>query len=183
MTNLFKDIPPGPDPPNLLYAVVEIPMRSRNKVEYKEEEGYFFLDRVLPSPFGYPLDYGFIPQTKSEDGDALDVLIFLHESTFPGCVLEVRPIGVARMRDENGIDDKIIAVAYREPRLENIEKLDDLSEYWYRGITHFFEEYKRLNAPEKWAEILEWADLESARKIIVESIERYRELSSGSEPQ
>ncbi len=108
MANLFKDIPSGPQVPDILYAVIEIPMRSRNKVEYKEEEGYFFLDRVLPSPFGYPLDYGFIPQTKSEDGDALDVLVLLYETTFPGCVLEVRPIAVARMRDEAGIRHRLV---------------------------------------------------------------------------
>ncbi len=175
MTNLVKDIIPGRDPPNNMYAVIEIPMRSRNKYEYLEEEGYFFLDRVLPSPFGYPLDYGFFPQTKSEDGDALDVLVFLYESTFSGCVLEVRPIAVARMRDEKGIDDKVLAIALREPRLENIKSFQDLGEFWLRGITHFFEEYKKLNAPERWADIIKWEGKEKAEALILESIERYKQ--------
>jgi inorganic pyrophosphatase len=175
MTNLVKDIPPGPDPPNIMYAVIEIPMKSRNKYEYKEEEGYFFLDRVLPSPFGYPLDYGFFPQTISEDGDALDVLVFLYESTFPGCVLEVRPIALARMRDEKGIDDKVLAIALKEPRLENIHSLNDMGEFWHRGITHFFKEYKKLNAPERWAEVIDWEGKEKAEQIILESIDRYKQ--------
>lgn len=149
-------------------------MRSRNKYEYLEEEGYFFLDRVLPSPFGYPLDYGFIPQTESLDGDALDVLVMVYEPTFPGCVLETIPIGVARMKDEHGVDDKILAVPLHEPRLDNIRELGDLSEYWHRGITHFFEEYKRLNS-DKWSEIIAWEDKQSAYRIILESIDRYRE--------
>ncbi len=174
ITNLVTDLPPGPNPPDIIYAVIEIPMRSRNKYQYDEQLGFFYLDRVLPSPFGYPLDYGFVPQTKSDDGDALDILVMLYESAFPGCVLKVRPIGVARMKDEKGMDDKIMAVAEADPRLNNLHELSDLGDFWYRGITHFFKEYKRLNMPEQWAEIVEWQGRKEAQQIIMESIERFK---------
>jgi inorganic pyrophosphatase len=175
MTNLATDLPPGPNPPDLIYAVIEIPMRSRNKYQYDEQLGFFYLDRVLPSPFGYPLDYGFVPQTLSEDGDTLDILVMLYESTFPGCVLRVRPIGVARMKDEKGNDDKIMAVTDADPRLNNIHELADLGDFWYRGITHFFKEYKRLSMPEQWAEIMDWQGKAEAKKIIIQSIERFKQ--------
>jgi inorganic pyrophosphatase len=174
MPNLVKDLPPGPNPPDFIYAVIEIPMRSRNKYLYDEQLGFFYLDRVLPSPFGYPLDYGFIPQTRSDNGDALDVLVKLYESTFPGCVLTVRPIGVARMKDEKGVDDKIMAEAEADPRLNNIHELTDLGDFWCRGITHFFKEYKRLNMPEQRAEIIEWQGKKEAQQIIIKAIDRFK---------
>ncbi|GAB4310083.1 MAG: inorganic diphosphatase [Promethearchaeota archaeon] len=172
--NLFKDLRPGPDPPKVVNVVVEIPTRSRNKYEYVVEGGYFFLDRVLPSPFGYPMDYGFVPRTLSEDGDALDALVLLHEPTFPGCVLEARVVGIARMRDEKGMDEKILTVAAREPRLNNVNSLGDLSEHWRLGITHFFEEYKRLEGPDKWAEVIDWRDVDAALEAVRAAIENYR---------
>jgi len=182
VTNYVTDISTGANPPDILNAVIEIPMRSRNKYEYNEQENYFFLSRVLPSPFGYPLDYGFIPQTRSDDGDALDVLVMLYESTFPGCVMEVRPIGLARMLDEKGVDDKIIAVATADPRLNEINEMSDLGEFWQRGIDHFFREYKRLGSPLQWSEVVEWEDREAARKVVLSSMERYQvELNEGQE--
>ena len=94
MTNLWRELPPGPDVPRVIYVVVEIPKRSRNKYEYDEQGGFIKLDRVLYSSLHYPGDYGFIPQTLAEDHDPLDILVMVNEPTFPGCLIEARVVGI-----------------------------------------------------------------------------------------
>jgi inorganic pyrophosphatase len=147
-------------------VIVEIPRGSRNKYEYDHGTGQIFLDRVLFSSVHYPTDYGFIPDTLSEDGDPLDVLILTIEPTFPGCLVRARPIGVLDMRDEKGRDHKILAVPFRDPHFDTVRDLADLPTHWLREIENFFETYKRLE--DKFTEMLGWDEVNAAWRIIEE---------------
>lgn len=171
--NLWKEVSKGPNPPQDVNVVVEIPRRSRNKYEYQERKGYFKLDRVIFSPFHYPTDYGFIPQTISEDGDALDTLILTEEATFPGCVIETRAIGVLRMEDETGIDDKILAAPVKDPRKKDYKDIEDVNEHKRTEIFHFFSDYKELEK-HKWVKVKDWLGADKAHEIIEEAFERYQ---------
>lgn len=145
-------------------AFIEIPRGSRNKYEYDEELGMIRLDRVLFSSVHYPTDYGFIPGTHAPDGDHLDVLVIVEEPTFPGCLVQVRPIGVLEMRDEKGLDHKVIAVPMADPRLNQIRDLSELAPHWLREIENFFATYKTLE--DKTTEIAGWSGAATAIEII-----------------
>ena len=155
-------------------AFIEIPRGSRNKYEYDHERGLFKLDRVLFSSVHYPSDYGFIPNTLSLDGDPLDVLVIMENPTFPGCVIDARPIGFLDMQDEQGRDEKILSVPSKDPRFRHIKTLDDIGPHWQREIENFFATYKALE--DKWTELLGWKDENQAWEIIEESEQRYREF-------
>lgn len=172
----FHDLPIGEEAPEIVNAVIEIPQGSTNKYEYNAALDSFVLDRVLFSPLYYPTDYGWIPGTLSEDGDPLDILVFVSHPTFPGCVIPARPIGVLHMHDEKGEDFKIIAVARTDPRYNQVARLEDLPEHVLREIHHFFAIYKQLEFKE--TEILGWLDVESARRIIREAIALDRSSTS-----
>jgi len=146
-------------------AVIEITRGSRNKYEIDEETGAIRLDRVLFSSVHYPTDYGFIPDTRADDGDHLDVLVIVEEPTFPGCRMEVRPVGVLKMRDEAGEDFKVIAVPVADPRFEGVDDLGDLHEHWLREIENFFSTYKNLE-PNKIVDISGWGDRNEAWRAI-----------------
>jgi inorganic pyrophosphatase len=152
---------------------VEIPRGSRNKYEYDKERGIFKLDRVLYSSVHYPSDYGFIPNTLSLDGDPLDALVIMENPTFPGCVVDARPIGVLDMQDEQGHDEKVIAVPTHDPRFRHIAKLEDIGPHWQREIENFFATYKALE--DKWTELLGWRTEVEAWQIIAEAEQRYQE--------
>jgi inorganic pyrophosphatase len=124
--------------------VVEIPKGSRNKYEYDPATGHIVLDRMLFTSMQYPADYGFIEGTLGGDGDALDALVFVGEPTFPGCRIHARPIGLFRMRDEKGPDEKILCVPLRDPMWSQIRDLPDLNENLLNEIQHFFQVYKDL---------------------------------------
>ena len=151
--------------------MIEIPKGSRNKYEYDEEKRAFKFDRMLFSAVHYPSDYGFIPETLAEDGDALDALVLVWEPTFPGCVIEARPIGVFRMRDEKGMDDKILCVPIQDPLWNYIENLSNAPPHLLKEIEHFFSIYKDLEG--KRTEIQGWEGQESAARIIHEAKQRY----------
>lgn len=157
-------------------VLVEIPRGSRNKYEFDKEKGAFRLDRVLFSSVHYPTDYGYVPDTLAPDGDPADVLILIEEPTFPGCLVNVRPIGVLKMRDEKGDDSKVLAVPTGDPRYDKVKDLTDVSVHWLREIENFFETYKRLEA--KQTETLGWADAAAARKFIKESVLAYAKEKS-----
>ena len=179
MVNLFKDIAPGDNIPDEINVVIDIPRGSSNKYEYSEEEGYTKLDRVLYSPMFYPFEYGFIPQSTSGDGDSLDVALFITYPTFSGCVIKARPIGVLLMKDENGVDNKIIAVPTDkvDPRFKEIKTIDDLGEHRKKEIEVFFTDYKKLEKEKyKYVKVDGWKGPEEAKKIIEEAIKRYKEL-------
>lgn len=122
---------------NIVEAIVEIPRGSRNKYEIAHTDRSIRLDRVLFSSVHYPTDYGFIVRTIADDGDPLDVLILVEESTFPGCKVKVRPIGVLMMRDEKGIDEKIMAVPIADPRFEDIQDISQVQRHWLAEIEKF----------------------------------------------
>ena len=155
------------DDSRTIEVIVEIPRGSRNKYEMDHETHTIYLDRVLYSSVHYPTDYGFVPHTMAADGDPLDVLIIVEEPTFPGCRLRVRPIGVLLMRDEAGIDEKILAVPVVDPRFDNVRDLSDLGPHWLVEIENFFNTYKLLE--DKPTEVEGWR----GRREAHDALDRY----------
>ncbi|NLM22193.1 MAG: inorganic diphosphatase [Peptococcaceae bacterium] len=153
-------------------VMIEIPKGSRNKYEYDPEKRVIRFDRMLFSPVHYPADYGFIPETLALDGDPLDALVLVWESTFPGCVIEAFPIGLFMMRDEKGEDEKILCVPKNDPLWNYIESLEDVPPHLLKEIEHFFDVYKDLE--EKEVTIEGWRDKEEAIKVIRVAKERYK---------
>ena len=156
-----------------LLATIEIPAGSRNKYEVDHETGRVKLDRYLYTSMAYPTDYGYFEDTLGEDGDPLDVLVILHESVFPGCQLDARPIGVFQMEDEAGGDDKVLAVLGDDPRFEHIKDVSDVDQHLLDAVEHFFVHYKDLE-PNKFVKGSNWAGREQAEKIVQESIDRFK---------
>jgi inorganic pyrophosphatase len=153
-------------------AVIEISMGSRNKYEFDEATGRMRLDRVLFTSVHYPTDYGFIPETLSEDGDHLDILVLTYSPTFSGCIVEARPIGGLSMTDEKGGDFKVLAVPCGDPRFATTHSLDDLEQHWLREIETFFKTYKLLEPKE--TEVGRWHDLAEAWQEIDASRARFQ---------
>jgi len=174
MINLYKDISPGDNLPKEINVIIDIPKGCSNKYEYQEKEGYFELNRVLYSPIFFPFEYGFIPQTSSEDGDALDVVLLSTYPAFSGCLIKARPIGVLLMEDEAGIDHKIIAVPQEkvDPRFKEIQDIQDLPEHFKKEIQVFFEDMKKLE-PGKFVKLKGWQGKDRAEELIKEAIKRY----------
>ncbi len=153
-------------------AVVEIPRGSKNKYEMNEDTGVIWLDRELFSATHYPADYGFFPRTLGEDGDPLDVLIIIEESTFPGCHVMVRPIGVFWMQDEAGPDAKVLSVVVGDPRTEVFKDLDDVPPFFLQEVEQFFDVYKMLE-PGKSANTAGWQGRAQAERVIEDARRRY----------
>jgi len=145
-------------------AIVEIPRGSRNKYETDLATGTIHLDRVLFSSVHYPADYGFIPGTRSADGDPLDIMIIVEEPTFPGCRVKVRPIGVLLMRDEQGVDEKILGVPVADPRFDGIQDISQLQQHWLAEIENFFNTYKVLEGKETHVE--DWRGSGEAKEVL-----------------
>ena len=158
------DVPIGPDAPMSFNTIIEIPKGSTNKYEVDQKTGVIRLDRVLYSPLFYPFDYGYIPQTLYGDGDPIDVLVLVSHPTFPGCVIEAKPIGVLEMRDDKGPDEKILCVATKDPRYSFRKSINDLQEHTLKEIIHFFEVYKTLE--EKEVDVVGWNDVSLAIQLI-----------------
>ncbi len=150
--------------PQVIEVVVEIPAHSRNKYEYDEKTHVIRLDRVLASAVFYNFDYGYIEQTRADDGDHTDAMVLVAEPTFPGCHVWARPVGGLRMRDEKGEDFKVLCVALGDALWEHVEKLDDVSPQRLREIEHFFATYKLLE--DKQVEVYGWADLSAALEVL-----------------
>lgn len=172
--NFWHDIKPGANAPSIINVVVEIPKNSQNKYEYDKDNQLFRLDRVLFSPIHYPGDYGIVPRTFARDGDPLDALVLVTYPTYPGTLIESRPIGVLKMLDNGEEDDKILCVPLRDIRLSDLSDIEDVQEAILNEIAHFFEVYKHLEG--KKVKIIGWDKAETARKIITESMERYEEI-------
>ncbi len=154
----------GADAPNVVNAIIEIPRGSTNKYELDKVSGMLRLDRVLYSPLFYPFDYGYIPETHYLDDDPIDVLVLLSHPTFPGCIIEAKPIGVLEMRDEKGPDEKIMCVAAKDPRYGYRESLTQVNPHTLKEVMHFFEVYKTLE--EKDVDVVGWHDAEVALRLI-----------------
>jgi inorganic pyrophosphatase len=164
----------GHNPPDDVNVIVEVPIGGEPiKYEMDKAAGTLVVDRFLHTPMRYPGNYGFVPHTLSDDGDPIDVLIANTRPIVPGAVINVRPIGVLKMEDDGGGDEKIIAVPV--PRLtkryENVHNYTDLPVITREQIQHFFEHYKDLE-PGKWVKLIGWGDANEARKLIVEAIAR-----------
>jgi inorganic pyrophosphatase len=153
-------------------VIVEIPKGSSNKYELDKQTGLLRLDRVLYSAVYYPADYGFIPRTYCDDGDPLDVLVLGNEPVFPLTIVEARAIGAMRMRDEKGIDDKILAVSVHDPSFADYTDKAQLPAHIFRQVRQFFEDYKVLEAKQVVVEDLLGPD--EALRIIREALELYR---------
>jgi len=154
-------------------AIIEIPRGSRNKYEVDHVSGRVFLDRVLFTPFVYPVDYGFFDNTLGGDGDPLDALVLLEFPVYPGVGVSVCPVGVLPMEDDGGIDEKVICVPAKDKRWAHIQDIDDVPQQTKDEILHFFSHYKDLE-PGKWVKVGEWAGKDVAEKLIVEAQERFK---------
>ena len=161
-------------------VLIEIPRGCRNKYEVDHESGRIRLDRMLFTSTTYPADYGFVLDTLGEDGDPLDALVLVHEPTFPGCLIRSRPIGMFRMTDEKGGDDKVLCVPADDPRQEHLRDIHHLPEFDRLEIEHFFKIYKQLE-PGKSVEGATWVGREEAEAEIGVSRRRYTEAVASGE--
>jgi inorganic pyrophosphatase len=160
-------------------VLIEIPKGTRNKYEMDKKTGRIRLDRMLFTSTRYPSDYGFIENTLGEDTDPLDALVLLEEPTFPGCVIACRAIGMFRMKDEKGGDDKVLCVPAHDPRMAHLQDIDDVPEFDRLEIQHFFEVYKDLE-PGKSVEGATWAGRVEAEAEIEAS--RRRAANASDQP-
>jgi inorganic pyrophosphatase len=173
----YLDLPTGRDVPNVINAIIEIPKGSSNKYEYDKEMNVFKLDRTLYSPVHYPGAYGFIPQTHAEDGDPLDVVVIVEQPTFTGCLIEVRPLGVLIMRDDMGLDHKILAVPVSDPKMREVHGLQHLASHYLAEVDYFFNIYKDLEG--KKSDTYGWEDRLVAHQVIKDAVLRYGDLKAG----
>jgi len=172
----LKKIIPGKNIPNNIYVIIEIPYHSHPiKYEINKKTQVLFVDRLIPTAMLYPCNYGYINQTLSDDGDPLDVLVILPYPLQYKCVIECRPIGILKMLDESGLDNKIIAVPNNNISIEynNINNISDISEILKKQILHFFQHYKDLEY-KKWVKIIGFEDIQSAKQEIQKSIIKYQ---------
>ena len=175
--NLWHELDPGPNTPDVIHVIVEIPKGSRNKYEYHKQTGAFKLDRVLYSPVHYPGDYGFILQTYYGDGDPLDVLVVTNLPTFTGCIVEARPVGLFRMRDKGEPDDKILAVLEHDPFFADISEYTNLPSHYVKEVQHFFTVYKDLEGGR--VEPIGWEGAAVAKEQISYAVNHYWDMRAG----
>jgi inorganic pyrophosphatase len=163
-------------------VLIEIPKGNRNKYEIDHATGRMRLDRMLFTSTRYPADYGFIEETLGEDGDPLDALVLLEEPTFPGCLIRARALGMFRMTDEAGGDDKVLCVPSTDPRMEHLRDIHHVSEFDRLEIQHFFVVYKDLE-PGKSVEGATWVGRVDAEAEIVASRKRLADAGAAGGPQ
>lgn len=164
----------GENPPKDVNVIIEVPVGGHPiKYEMDKAAGALVVDRFLYTPMSYPGNYGFVPHTLSDDGDPIDVLICNTRPLIPGCVINVRPIGVMLMEDNSGLDEKILAVPgpTLTQRWDLVRNYDDLPEITLKQIEHFFEHYKDLE-PGKWVKTGGWQGVDTAERLIKEAIDR-----------
>jgi len=172
----ISKIPAGSNPPEDINVVIEVPQHGDPiKYELDKESGAVFVDRFMHTAMHYPCNYGFVPNTLSDDGDPVDVLVVSQFPLIPGCVINCRPVGVLQMEDEAGMDAKVLAVpsSKLKPVYCNVKGPEDLPAFLIDQIKHFFEHYKDLEK-NKWVKVTGWADAEAAKKEIVDSIASYK---------
>jgi len=174
----FQDIAPGPKDkfPKVVNVIVEVSKGSKEKYELDKKTGVLFLDRDLFGSMVYPGDYGMVPQTLCDDGDAVDALVLVSQPHHPGIVIPSKPIGLMKMSDEKGEDNKVLCVpdSKIDPAFKEIKELEDIPEYVLAEIKNFFEHYKDLE-PGKWVKVKEWQNREQAEKFILQSVKTYKE--------
>lgn len=169
----YKAIPAGKDVPNDIYVVIEIPA-NHSPIKYEVDKDYdaLMVDRFMATPMFYPANYGYIPNTLADDGDAVDVLVVTPYPTVPGSVIRCRPIGVLEMTDEAGSDAKVIAVPHDKltTLYRDVDEATDLPSLLLAQIKHFFENYKDLEAG-KWVKVEGWSDAAKAKSIVSEALQ------------
>jgi len=168
----YLELPAGPDVPEVVNAIIEIPADGVTKYEYDKKLHVFRVDRNLFSPVHYPGDYGFIPSTLGDDGDPLDVLVLVDTPSFPGCLQEVRPIGALDMIDQGQGDEKILCVGAGNPRYKDVTNYSEIYPHILKEITHFFSIYKDLEG--KRVEVRGWRDAEWAKQVITKARDAYK---------
>lgn len=154
-------------------VTIEIPKSQRNKYEVDHETGRVRLDRYLYTPMAYPTDYGFIEDTLGDDGDPLDALVLLPQPVFPGVLVAARPVGMFRMVDEHGGDDKVLCVPAGDPRWDHVQDIGDVPAFELDAIKHFFVHYKDLE-PGKFVKAADWVDRAEAEAEVQRSVERFK---------
>lgn len=154
-------------------VTIEIPKGQRNKYEVDHETGRVRLDRYLYTPMAYPTDYGFIEDTLGDDGDPLDALVLLPQPVFPGVLVAARPVGMFRMVDEHGGDDKVLCVPAGDPRWDHVQDIGDVPAFELDVIKHFFVHYKDLE-PGKFVKAADWVDRAEAEAEVQRSVERFK---------
>jgi len=167
--NLLHDITSGSA--DEMNVIVEIPKFSKNKYEIDKETGIIALDRVMHSAQDYPFDYGFVPQTLFDDGDALDVVLVTTHPLAPGILVKARPVAIMEMIDGGERDDKVVAVPVDDPRFENVRDINDLNPHFQKEMTHFFETYKKVQNKE--VSVGAWHGAAEAKAAFAKSREMY----------
>lgn len=169
--NLLHEVPSGTK--EAMNVIIEIPKFSKNKYEIDKETGLIALDRVMHTAQDYPFDYGFVPQTLFDDGDALDVVVLTTYPLAPGILVKARPVAIMEMTDGGDRDDKVIAVPVDDPRFEDINDLPDLNKHFIKEATHFFETYKKVQNKE--VSVGQWHGKEKAMEAFLNSRKMYEE--------
>ena len=177
LMNLWRDIPCGDKPPEILNMIIEVISGSRDKYEYNIQWETFVLDRIIPSSVVFPVEYGFVPQTWFDDEDPLDIMALSYEPLEVGCLVKVRVIGALIIEDEKGIDPKILSVLVNDARFDGYKDISDVHPHRLREIQEFFETYKRLE-PHKWVKFKEWKNAKEASKIVEYAIKKFKELKA-----
>ena len=173
--NLFHDIPAGSA--DVMNVIVEIPKFSKNKYEIDKETGIIALDRVMHTAQDYPFDYGFVPQTLFDDGDALDVVLLTTYPLMPGILVKARPVAIMEMIDGGDRDDKVVAVPVDDPRWSDVQDLADLNKHFIKEMSHFFETYKKIQNKE--VSVGEWHGKNVAQAAFLKSVEAYKTDKAG----
>ena len=173
MSNIWHDINPKRIAPEDFMAVIEIPKGGKNKYEMDKETGLLRLDRVLYTSTHYPANYGFIPRTYASDNDPLDVLVMCQEQIVPMTLVRCYPIGVLKMTDDEQVDEKIIAIPFKDPSLTDYTDISQLPEHSFNEISHFFKVYKSLEGKE--TVVNEVLGREAAVEVIAKSIQCYKD--------
>ncbi len=179
--NIWHDIAPERITPEDFIAVIEITQGSKKKYELDKATGMIILDRILHTSTHYPANYGFIPRTLSEDNDPLDVLVLCSEELDPLTLVRVYPIGMIRMIDDEEVDEKIIAIPFKDPSLNCYKDVSELPAHIFEEISHFFEVYKHLE--HKITTVQETMDVAKAKEAISKAILSYQMKHNFSQPQ
>ena len=177
-------VPTGKNPPDEINVIIEIPKDAEPvKYEVDKASGAIFVDRILSTPMRYPCNYGYVPHTVCGDGDPADVLVILPLPLVPGSVIRAIPVGVLKMTDEAGADEKIIAVPVAKifGGYAHITDIGQVSPHWLERIGHFFEHYKDLEKG-KWVKLEGWGNAVEAKRILVDSMNRFNDTPDAEKP-
>ena len=178
-------VPTGKNPPEEINVIIEIPKDAEPvKYEVDKATGAIFVDRILSTPMRYPCNYGYVPHTLCGDGDPADVLVVLPLPLIPGSVIRCRPVGVLKMTDEAGSDEKLLAVPVEKvfAGYAHISDIDQVSAHWCERIGHFFEHYKDLEKG-KWVKVDGWGNAAEAKQILIDAIARYKATADADKPK